>query len=327
MAGTVPSPMTVGEPPATGTDSIWPRQPCRTEKYTVLWSGDTEISSALTPPGTSVLITWPCREPRRTSAPALVTATMPGGLAFFGDGALADADPLLPAGDGLPLPCALPPLPPPHAASMVSAVAAAVTASILVARGRWDMGPHSGVSQGATGEPRPAPGPDQMLIVAALPRDSKLLPRLADRGGHPAHGLGQKRLRGADVQPGEAAARGAEAGPWGQRDPAPFQEAGRRVVPVAQGTAQLAAVQPGQEAGLGRPVADLRQVLVQQLGQQAAVAVQLREDRVQPSGCLLERGDRGVHAEQPWQQDIPAHGQFSGQFRGARDGQAALQPG
>jgi hypothetical protein len=43
------------------------------------------------------------------------------------------------------------PEPPPHAASMVSAAPAASTASILGAGGRWDMGPHSGVSQGATG--------------------------------------------------------------------------------------------------------------------------------------------------------------------------------
>src|ERR1041384_6224233 len=97
MAGSVPSAITVGEPPATGTDSIWPRQPCWTEKYTVLWSGDTEISSPRTPPPTSVLSTWPCREPRTTSAPALVTATRPGGFwAFFGDGVPEDADPLLP---------------------------------------------------------------------------------------------------------------------------------------------------------------------------------------------------------------------------------------
>src|SRR5262249_59122466 len=113
-----PSAITVGEPPVTGTDSIWPRQPCRTEKYTVPRSGDTEISSPRTPPATSVLITWPCREPRTTSAPPLVTATRPGALgAFFGSG-LAGAEPLLDACDGLPLPCALPPpAPPPHAAS------------------------------------------------------------------------------------------------------------------------------------------------------------------------------------------------------------------
>src|ERR1700748_2467954 len=122
MAGTVPSAITVGDPPATGMDSIWPRQPCRTEKYTVLWSGDTVISSPRTPPGTSVLITWPCREPRTTSAPALVTATMPGGLGAFFCAGVAGPEPLLDAGDGLPLPCAPPPPePPPHAASLVSA--------------------------------------------------------------------------------------------------------------------------------------------------------------------------------------------------------------
>src|SRR6478736_3420782 len=125
MAGTVPSAITVGDPPVTGTDSIWPRQPCRTEKYFLIGSANTETSSPRTPPATSVLITWPCREPRRTSAPALVTATRPGGLgAFFGAG-VAGPEPLLDAGDGLPLPCVLPaPEPPPHAASMVSAAPA-----------------------------------------------------------------------------------------------------------------------------------------------------------------------------------------------------------
>jgi hypothetical protein len=71
--------------------------------------------------------------------------------AFFGAG-VAGPEPLLDAGDGLPLPCALPPPePPPHAASMVSAAPAAIMASILGAGGRWDMGTSLWVSQGATG--------------------------------------------------------------------------------------------------------------------------------------------------------------------------------
>src|ERR1700751_3610191 len=100
MAGTVPSAMTVGEPPATGMDSIWPRQPCRTEKYTVLWSGDTETSSPRTPPATSVLITWPCREPRRTSAPPWAPAPRPGVWGPFLGAGVAGPEPLPDAGDG-----------------------------------------------------------------------------------------------------------------------------------------------------------------------------------------------------------------------------------
>src|SRR2546430_4512539 len=76
MAGRLPSASWTGAPPVRATDSILPMQPCRTAKYTVPWA--TEISSPITPLGTIVLVTAPLLGLSVTSAPAAVTATMPG---------------------------------------------------------------------------------------------------------------------------------------------------------------------------------------------------------------------------------------------------------
>ena len=77
-AGSDPVAISLGPPPATGTDSASSRQPRRTAKYTTP-DGETEISPPSTWPGTSVRLTTPVAGLSTTGAPAVVTATMPGG--------------------------------------------------------------------------------------------------------------------------------------------------------------------------------------------------------------------------------------------------------
>src|SRR5450432_3387223 len=81
----------------------------------------------MTPPGTRVLTTEPLTESRTTSAPALVTATIAGGFAaFLPAAAFADEAWPAPVGLAVTLPAvAAPPLPPPQAASTVSATGSA----------------------------------------------------------------------------------------------------------------------------------------------------------------------------------------------------------
>src|SRR5712691_784719 len=77
MAGSQPDLTVLGVPASAATASIVPAQPDPTAKYTVP-SGVTETSSAATPLATSVSRTAPVPGSSRTSAPALVTATIPG---------------------------------------------------------------------------------------------------------------------------------------------------------------------------------------------------------------------------------------------------------
>jgi hypothetical protein len=78
-----------------------------------------------------------------------------------------------------------------------------------------------------------------------------------------------------------------------ERDPALHQEVRRWV--VAQ--AQCRAAQPGQIAGLWRDVAHPRQVGREQLGEAAAVAVEMGQEFPQPGLPVLESGDRRQHAQ------------------------------
>src|SRR5450755_4033174 len=133
-AGSEPLPSRVGLPPVTGTDSTSVVQPWAAAKYTIVRSADTEISSPMTPLGTSVLAIEPLAESSMTSAPLLVTATTAGGPAAAGLGdAAAVAVPALAAAVVCdPLPCGLTPpplLPPPHAASSSTAAGSAMAMS------------------------------------------------------------------------------------------------------------------------------------------------------------------------------------------------------
>ena len=133
IAGSEPLPIRAGLPPVTGTDSTSVLQPWFAAKYTVVPSADTEISSPITPLGTSVLAIEPLAESSITSAPPLVTATTAGGpaAAWLGDAAAVAAGLELVAAElAGPLPAGLaPPLPPPHAASSSTASGSAMTMS------------------------------------------------------------------------------------------------------------------------------------------------------------------------------------------------------
>src|ERR1022692_726493 len=134
-AGSEPLPIRVGLPPVTGTDSTSVVQPWAAAKYTVVRSAETEISSPMTPLGTSVLAIEPLAESSMTSAPPLVTATTAGGpvaaagladaaaVAVPGLAAAVVCDPLPPGGPPPPL------LPPPHAASSSTAAGSAMAIS------------------------------------------------------------------------------------------------------------------------------------------------------------------------------------------------------
>src|SRR6266704_89963 len=135
MAGSEPAPICRGLPPVTGIDSTVSVQPCLTAKYTVVRSAETEISSPMTPPGTSVLTTEPVTEFSTTSAPALVTATTAGGLAARCRGhadAVEAGRESAPAEAAAPLPGAL--LPPPQEVSR-TATAGTVSIASTVRRG------------------------------------------------------------------------------------------------------------------------------------------------------------------------------------------------
>ena len=111
--------------------------------------------------------------------------------------------------------------------------------------------------------------------------------RSAQRGGHPVDRLGEQGAGRADVQPGEAGAGRAEVQAALQRDLAALPQHRSGV-----GTeAVRGEVQPGEEAGVRRPVADLGQPVGQQLGEQPAVAVEVAEQRVQPGPAVGEGGD------------------------------------
>src|SRR5450755_14973 len=132
-AGSEPLPSRVGLPPVTGTDSTSVVQPWAAAKYTIVRSAETEISSPMTPLGTSVLAIEPLAESSMTSAPPLVTATTAGGptAAGLGDAAALAVPALAAAVVCDPLPCGLAPplLPPPHAASSSTAAGSAMAMS------------------------------------------------------------------------------------------------------------------------------------------------------------------------------------------------------
>src|SRR5690349_10209606 len=90
MAGTLPLAITAGVPPLAGIDSILPVQPLVTAKYSVPVA-ETEMSSPSTPEDTSVCSVAPVAGFSLTSAPPVVTATIPGAVAA-GDVAAAPAD-------------------------------------------------------------------------------------------------------------------------------------------------------------------------------------------------------------------------------------------
>lgn len=95
MAGTLPVAITAGVPPLAGMDSIFPVQPLLTAKYS-LPVAEAEMSSPSTPEDTSVCSVAPVAGFSLTSAPPVVTATIPGAVAA-GDAA-APADPAGEAG-------------------------------------------------------------------------------------------------------------------------------------------------------------------------------------------------------------------------------------
>src|SRR6185437_8203280 len=88
--------ITAGVPPLAGMDSILPVQPFLTAKYSVPVA-EAEISSPSTPEDTSVCSVAPVAGFSLTSAPAVVTATIPGAVAA-GDVAAAPAGPVDEAG-------------------------------------------------------------------------------------------------------------------------------------------------------------------------------------------------------------------------------------
>src|SRR5437868_14106284 len=100
-AGSQPDPTTAGVPPPAGTDLMVPVQPDPVAKYTVPLAA-TDTWSPVTPEATSVSRTAPVAGSSWTSAPALVTATIPGSVP---DGAVAgedDAPPWAPPDDPAP---------------------------------------------------------------------------------------------------------------------------------------------------------------------------------------------------------------------------------
>ena len=82
-------------------------------------------------------------------------------------------------------------------------------------------------------------------------------------------------------------------GPGAERHLAVLEERRRRVVAEPE----LAAVEPGEEAGLGHRVADGGQLALEQRREAAAVQVEVAEQRVEPRAALDERRDGGEHAE------------------------------
>src|SRR6185437_4076819 len=87
-AGSQPDPMTAGVPPSAGMDLMVPVQPDPVAKYTVPLEA-TDTWSPVTPDATSVFRTAPVAGSSWTSAPALVTATIPGSVP---DGEVAGED-------------------------------------------------------------------------------------------------------------------------------------------------------------------------------------------------------------------------------------------
>ena len=80
--------------------------------------------------------------------------------------------------------------------------------------------------------------------------------------------------------------------PRAERHPPPLEEGGSGVVAEAE----RPAVEPREVPGARRDVADLGQRVGEELGEHAAVAVELRDEPVQPGLPSLECGDRGEHA-------------------------------
>src|SRR6185437_47607 len=96
MAGTLPLAITAGVPPLAAMDSTLPVQPLLTAKYSVPVA-EAEISSPSTPEDTSVCSVAPVAGFSLTSAPPVVTATIPGAVAA-GAVAAAPAGPVDEAG-------------------------------------------------------------------------------------------------------------------------------------------------------------------------------------------------------------------------------------
>ena len=119
-----------------------------------------------------------------------------------------------------------------------------------------------------------------------------------------------------------------KSGPRAQRDPAALEEDLGRIVAEPE----LAAVEPGEIAGLRRQVAHLRQVLGEQLRERAPVAVEVREERVEPLAAVLERGERRRERRSGRRGSGRCFGQRSADeplvhLVGGRDDHRALQPG
>ena len=101
--------------------------------------------------------------------------------------------------------------------------------------------------------------------------------RIGDRRAHRPDAAAIRSTLGSSragevavVEPGEALAAGTELRARAERDAAALEEGRRRVVAEAE----RAAVEPGQVAGGWLSVADLGQVLGEQLAEQAAVRVE-----------------------------------------------------
>src|SRR4029079_12685786 len=129
----------------------------------------------------------------------------------------------------------------------------------------------------------------------------------------------------ADVEPREALAPGPEPRAGAERHAAVLEERGGRI--VAQDA--LAAVDPGEEAGLGRRVTRAGQLALEQRGEAPPVDVEVPVQRVEPRAAPLERGDRGKHAEVAGV-ERQARRQLRRELRtgvGARDDDGSLEPG